>query len=252
MASILSRPQCVNQEYSVPTPEELLWQSSIKQSAYLHHHTKHSVSNITQINNNRTHFLPIKIMYFDLKYLQMNECNITHRETYPWFTQWRKDCDLKVCNLIKTINSLSKINRGPSQQHLNKKMLSLTITEIAIINIRWSHNHLITRTITEMLAFWGYPPAASWLPILLSHIRSQVKRRQSQSYKFKIFAKITNCCILKQTLHMTHLLKLLGKMCKYEMDPTSIVEDTEQTWFCPQTDKVKPVYPPFNFVEAGV
>ena len=46
-------------------------------------------------------------------------------------------------------------------------------------------------------------------------------------------------------------------MCKYEMDPTSIVEDTERT---PQTDgqmngrtdDVKPVYPPFNFVEAGV
>ena len=40
-------------------------------------------------------------------------------------------------------------------------------------------------------------------------------------------------------------------MCKYDMDPTSIVEDTERTWFCPQTDKVKPVYPSFNFVEAG-
>ena len=33
-------------------------------------------------------------------------------------------------------------------------------------------------------------------------------------------------------------------MCKYEMDQVSIVEDTERTWFCPQTetDKVKPVY----------
>ena len=48
-------------------------------------------------------------------------------------------------------------------------------------------------------------------------------------------------------------------MCKYEMDQTSIVEDTEQTRFCPQTDrwtdermdKVKPVYPPFKFIEAG-
>ena len=30
-------------------------------------------------------------------------------------------------------------------------------------------------------------PAASWLPIPLSHIGSQVKRRQSQSYKFKKF-----------------------------------------------------------------
>ena len=25
-------------------------------------------------------------------------------------------------------------------------------------------------------------------------------------------------------------------MCKYEMDPTNIVEDTEQTRFCPQMD----------------
>ena len=42
------------------------------------------------------------------------------------------------------------------------------------------------------------------------------------------------------------------------MDPASILEDTEQTRFCSQTDgqtdkqidDVKPVYPPFNFVEA--
>ena len=95
------------------------------------------------------------------------------------------------------------------------------------------------------------PPAASWLPTLFSHIGSQVKIRQSQSYKFKEFAKILNFWILKQTSHMTHLQKLLDKMCKYEMDPTSIVEDTEQTWFCLQTDRVKPVYPPFNFIEAG-
>ena len=37
-------------------------------------------------------------------------------------------------------------------------------------------------------------------------------------------------------------------MCKYAMDPVSIVEDTE--WTDGQTDKVKPVDPPFNFVEA--
>ena len=73
----------------------------------------------------------------------------------------------------------------------------------------------------------------------------------SQKFQFFKFWK-------KKTLHATHLFKLLEKMCKYEMDPTSIVEDTEQTRFCPltdgwtdgQTDKVKSVYPPFNFVEA--
>ena len=49
--------------------------------------------------------------------------------------------------------------------------------------------------------------------------------------------KKTNFWILKRALHATHLLKLLDKMCKYEMDLMSIVEDTEWTRFCPQTDR---------------
>ena len=81
-----------------------------------------------------------------------------------------------------------------------------------------------------------HPHPASWLHIIVSHIGSQVKRRQSQSYKFKEFAKISNFWIWKQTVHATHLLKLLVKMCKYEMDPMCIVEDKERTQFCPQTD----------------
>ena len=35
---------------------------------------------------------------------------------------------------------------------------------------------------------------------------------------------------------MWHFLKLLDKMCKYEMEPANIVEDTERTQFRPQTD----------------
>ena len=38
----------------------------------------------------------------------------------------------------------------------------------------------------------------------------------------------------KRTLHATHRLKLLDKMCKCEMDPASIVEGTEWIRFCPQ------------------
>ena len=49
---------------------------------------------------------------------------------------------------------------------------------------------------------------------------------------------------IKKNLHVTHFLKLLDKMCKYEMDPASIVDG--------RTDKVKPVYPPFNFGEVEV
>ena len=66
-------------------------------------------------------------------------------------------------------------------------------------------------------------PAASWLPIPLT--KSQLQ--------------ISNFWILKQALHTTHLLKLLDKMCKYEMDLMSIVEDTEQTRFYPQTDRLR-------------
>ena len=36
---------------------------------------------------------------------------------------------------------------------------------------------------------------------------------------------------------MSHLLKLFGKICKYETDPASIVEDIDQTRFGLQTDK---------------
>ena len=35
------------------------------------------------------------------------------------------------------------------------------------------------------------------------------------------------------------------------MDPMSIVEDTERTRFCQQTDKVIPVYPPFQLRWSG-
>ena len=74
------------------------------------------------------------------------------------------------------------------------------------------------------------PDAAPWLPILVIHIRSQVKTRQSQVTNFKKFAKNWNFEIWQEALHATHLLKLLGKMYKYEMDPTRTVGATE--WTC--------------------
>ena len=47
-----------------------------------------------------------------------------------------------------------------------------------------------------MPVFWDSPPAP-WLPILVIHIRSQVKTRQIQSYKFKKIAKNSNFEILQ-------------------------------------------------------
>ena len=73
------------------------------------------------------------------------------------------------------------------------------------------------------------PPAAPQLPTLVIHKRSQMKRRQSQSYKFLKNAKNSNFEILQETLQTTHLLMLLDKMYKYEMDPSITVGATERT-----------------------
>ena len=107
-------------------------------------------------------------------------------------------------------------------------------------------------------SFWD-TPTAPWLPILVIHIRSQVKTRQSQSYKFLKIAKNSNVEILQETIHATHLLKLLDKMYKYEMDPTRTVGATERTWDAGRTDgrtdrrtdKVKPIYPPTTSLCRG-
>ena len=69
-------------------------------------------------------------------------------------------------------------------------------------------------------------PPAPWLPILVIHIRFQVKTRQSQSYKLKKTAKNTNFEILIRCI----------KMYKYEMDPTRTEGATERTWDAGRTD----------------
>ena len=61
--------------------------------------------------------------------------------------------------------------------------------------------------------------------------------RQSQKCKFKEIEKNSNTRTFHKTSHATHLLKLVDKMCKYEMDLVNVVEDTEQTQFCPQMDR---------------
>ena len=83
----------------------------------------------------------------------------------------------------------------------------------------------ITTRTTRTPTFWGYPPLPHDYPyhwVILD---------------FKWKDEISNLWILKRALRATHLLKLLDKMCKYEMDLMSIVEDTERTRFCPQTDR---------------
>ena len=86
--------------------------------------------------------------------------------------------------------------------------------------------------------------------------------RQSQSYKLKK-SQIFKFWNFTKRYYTAHLMKLIYKMCRYEINLASIVEDTDRTRFSPQTDGQTdgwPVrwmagretsIPPFNFVEAG-
>ena len=75
-----------------------------------------------------------------------------------------------------------------------KYVFLLPITRFIIIFI-WAHNiqtdHQIERLCSEDTPTPTPSPHDYPYYILLSHIGSQVKRRQSQSYKFKGFAKIS-------------------------------------------------------------
>ena len=67
------------------------------------------------------------------------------------------------------------------------------------------------------------------------------------------FRKNSNFAIFSKTQHKIHLLKLVDKMCKHEMDLASIVEDTERTWFLLQTERRTKwnQYTPLKFVGRG-
>ena len=69
-----------------------------------------------------------------------------------------------------------------------------------------------------------------WIPSKQNIVKVKVTN-------LKNWPKLHNVWILKTTLHATHLLKLLDKMDKYEMDLASIVEDTELPQFCQQMSR---------------
>ena len=97
-------------------------------------------------------------------------------------------------------------------------------------------------------------PAASWLPKLLSHIGSQVKIRQSQSYKFKEFAKISKFWNKPYTWHTfwSGLIRCANmKWIRWVLLKIQSGHDSVHRWTDGQRDKMKPVYPPFDFVEVG-
>ena len=82
------------------------------------------------------------------------------------------------------------------------------------------------------------PPITTWLPILYWWFTSDPKSKQDKVKvtNLKKTAKNSNFEILQEPFHATHLLKLLDKTDKNEMDLTRTVGATEQTWDAVRTD----------------
>ena len=66
------------------------------------------------------------------------------------------------------------------------------------------------------------PPAASWLPTLLSHVGSQVKTRSND---------LEDIGQGQRSSHVTHLLMLVIICIKYGKHPSRTVDATERTRF---------------------
>ena len=83
----------------------------------------------------------------------------------------------------------------------------------------------------------------------LEQLRSESKQDKVKVAKFTKLPKVQMSKILQWNLHRTHILKLLDKMYKYELDPTRTVGTTERTWDAGQTDGQSETN---NFVVQGV
>ena len=66
-----------------------------------------------------------------------------------------------------------------------------------------------------------------------------IPSEKKTKWKLQIWRICENFKLLNFEINVTcnTPLKMFDKMCQYEMHPTNIVEDTERTWFCPQTDR---------------
>ena len=107
------------------------------------------------------------------------------------------------------------------------------------------HCLMITHTIES---YWFTSQATS----LLSHIGSQIKRRQSQSYKFQEFANFSNYWILHCARHTfwsclircANMKWIRWVLLKMQSGHDSIHRRTDR--------QGETSVPPFNFAEAGL
>ena len=97
------------------------------------------------------------------------------------------------------------------------------------------HNHMkIENRKTRTPAFWGTLRRPMITHTSYSHQIPKQDKVKVTNLKKK--CQTLNFEILQETLHVTHLLKLLDKMYKYEVNPTRTVGATERTRDAGRTD----------------
>ena len=156
-----------------------------------------------------------------------------------YVNQWRPSSAMHICGTME-----DEYQESYDSDNLKKKK---KIEQLECLCSEDTWCPMTTHTIIDQFILDPKPillTSSYWIPS---------QNKTNQNYQIKEFAKTSNFWILRKAVHTTHLLKLLDKVCKYEMDPISIVEDKERTRFCPQTDRRTRwnQYTPFNFIEPA-
>ena len=128
----------------------------------------------------------------------------------------------------------------------------LSKTEIALVALQAKLKQL-ERLRSEI------PPATTWLPILVIHIRSQAKQ---DKVKDKNFQKLTKIQILKfcKKLYMRHTWSLIKCINMKWIQPELYALESEHgmrdgwtdRWTDGRTDAVKLIYPPTTLLCRGI
>ena len=161
----------------------------------------------------------------------------------PWFKLHQVICSHGIIVCDKTVLVF------------DKEGFQLPISSVLRNNTKYNHMFSKTNLKQEQLECLCSEdtPTASWLPILLSHIGSRVKRRQSQSYKFKEKLLKFQVFEIWNKLYMWHtywsgLIRCANmKWIRWVLLKIQSGNDSVHRWTDGQMDKVKPVYPPCNF-----
>ena len=182
---------------------------------------------------------------------------VWHIIAFQITANWYADMWLHTGKIYEGLKQLTLLwdARSSTEMCIVKHVVFILLKHKALKLCPWySFSNLLqnwTRT-TRTPAFWDTPRR----PMITHTSDSHQIQSENKTSKLHILNNCQKFQILQETWHATHLLKLLDKMCKYEMDSIRIVGTTERTCDAGRTrdrwtDGVKPIYPPTTSLCGG-